>query len=101
VFTCLFANWAAAEKGDPGVATVVVNYADLNLSNPAGAKVLYKRIRNAAQKVCKPQSHVTPLHLGRTWRKCYDTAMADAIAKVNRPVLTALYKERTAKTARG
>jgi UrcA family protein len=97
--TCLIANTAAAK--DPTLNQVTVSYADLDLSKPAGAQALYKRIRAAASKVCTPRVTISPIYRGRSFVKCYDEVMASAVAQVNRPVLTALYKEKTAKTARG
>src|SRR5262245_61107878 len=50
LFTCLLANGARAEQ--PQLVKVTVSYADLDLSKPAGAQTLYKRIKAAAQRVC-------------------------------------------------
>jgi UrcA family protein len=97
--TCLIAHTAAA-KDNGDLVEVTVSYADLDLSKPAGAQALYKRIRRAARQVCTPRVVISPIHAGPRFRTCYDEAMANAIAQVNRPVLTALYKEKT-KTARG
>lgn len=42
----------AAHAGEVNPPARTVRYADLNLNTPAGAAVLYKRIRNAAEQVC-------------------------------------------------
>jgi UrcA family protein len=92
--TCLIGHDAAAERRQ-----VAVSYADLDLSKPAGAQTLYKRIKGAASRVCRP----TGLYVmaSRSHRKCIETAVADAVAQVDRPSLTALHREQTARTARG
>jgi UrcA family protein len=98
--TSLIANTAAADDQYTGLNKVTVSFSDLDLSKPAGAKVLYKRIRAAARKVCTPTVTISPIYVGRHFYACYDEAVASAIAQVNRPMLTALHREKT-KTARG
>lgn len=94
--SCLIANGAAA--GQSQQVSVTVSFADLDLSKPAGAQTLYKRIRAAARRVCGPvDTHVAV----RRWSgECFETAIDDAVAKVDRPSLTALHKEDTSRTAR-
>ena len=41
-----------AHAGEVNPPARTVRYADLNLNTPAGAAVLYKRIKNAAEQVC-------------------------------------------------
>ena len=43
-----------AQAGAPEPLTRTVSYSDLNLDSPAGAKVLYQRLRTAAETVCHP-----------------------------------------------
>jgi UrcA family protein len=43
---------AHADEASVNVPARTVYYADLNLNTPAGASVLYNRIRNAAEQVC-------------------------------------------------
>ena len=73
--------------------TEKVSYADLDLSRPEGAKALYRRIQGAARSVCGGEP---ALDLGqrRIWQDCYNNAVADAVAKVNNPLLTAEYEHR-------
>jgi UrcA family protein len=74
---------------------MTVNYADLDLSTPAGVEALYDRIKMASRKVCNALEG-NPTH--PAWRSCYLGTVSKAIATVDRPTLTALHKAtRTAK----
>jgi UrcA family protein len=70
--------------------SVTVNYRDLNLSTIEGATTLYQRLRGAARSVC--DGELSGVHAYREWRSCYDAAIADAVTKVNSPLLTSLYR---------
>jgi len=69
--------------------SVTVSYRFLDLSNPEDAKVLYRRIRHAAESVC-PKYTQRDLQRLQVWRTCYDAAVTSAIAKVDQPALTEL-----------
>jgi UrcA family protein len=61
-----------------------VSYSDLDVSKLSGAKILYMRIRFAAETLCKSAA---------TWGKkegeaCVRKAINDAVASVNAPLLT-------------
>jgi len=73
---------------------VHVKYADLNVSSPAGAAVLYQRIRVAASQVCgtPDQRDLSRLEQAKT---CTDNAIADAVTAVGNDVLTDLYEAKT------
>jgi UrcA family protein len=93
--TCLLANGASA--GEPQKVSKAVSYADLDLSKPAGAQALYSRIKRAAREVCGSPDYYRYVSPPEAWRKCVDTAIADAVAKVDRPSLTALHQEALLK----
>jgi UrcA family protein len=95
--TSLVAYSASAE---PKAKSQAVSYADLDLSKPAGAQTLYKRIKAAARNVCGPVDQYTFQTPSKTFRACFDKAVADAVAQVDRPSLTALHREET-RTVRG
>jgi UrcA family protein len=92
---CLVAYNASAQ---PNAQTV--SFADLDLSKAAGAQTLYKRIKAAARNVCGPSDNYTFVTPSAAFRKCYDKAIADAVAQIDRPSLTALHREVT-RSARG
>ena len=97
VCTSLVAYSASAE---PKAKQQTVSFADLDLSKPAGAQTLYKCIKAAARRVCGPVDRYTFVTPAQTSRQCYEQAIADAVAQVDRPSLTALHREET-RTVRG
>jgi UrcA family protein len=73
-------------------ASVTVKYSDLDLSTPSGAHTLYSRISGAARTVCGYAG--TDFIDQAIWKGCYRGAIADAVAKVNSPLLTAVHTGR-------
>src|SRR5271168_1621704 len=68
-----------------------VSYSDLDMSKMSGAKILYMRIRFAAETLCKSAA---------TWGKkegeaCVSKAVNNAVAGVNAPLLTQYSQLRT------
>ena len=80
------------------VAQVHVKYADLDISSPAGAAVLYQRIRFAATQVCGMPD---PRELARlaNAKACTDKAIADAVAAVENDTLADVYQAKTRNVA--
>jgi UrcA family protein len=86
--------WSAT----PELRSVTVSYRDLDLSTPHGAKVLYRRIQAAAKEVCGYRG--AGLLEQSVWKGCYHNAIADAVGKVNNPLVTGVHTGRpAAKTA--
>jgi UrcA family protein len=73
----------------PEPPTATVRYHDLDLGTITGAQTLYRRISAAAHAVCG-QEGVRPLAELQQWQRCYDSAVARAIATVDSPLLTRL-----------
>jgi UrcA family protein len=69
---------------------VVVQYQDLDLSNPQGAATLYRRISAAAERVC-PHLESYDLSAKSHADACMHKAIANAVAAVNSPALVAEY----------
>ncbi|MBV8306502.1 MAG: UrcA family protein [Gammaproteobacteria bacterium] len=87
---CLLGASGASADSPAAARTVTVNYRDLNLSTIDGAITLYQRLKSAARTVCdEPISGVAAY---QEWRSCYDAAIADAVTKVNNPLLTAVHR---------
>jgi len=74
--------------------SVTVHYSDLNVSSPAGAKVLYGRIQRAARVVCNVYS-AKDLRRAVMERECYRNAVANAVGEVNQSQLAALHEAKT------
>ena len=70
---------------------IVVRYGDLNVNTEKGAEQLYRRISYAAHEACSDIVSPSYLLLDRAYLQCRQTAMEDAVARVDRPKLTALY----------
>ena len=87
----------SAQAGD-GVANgtvrtqVPVSYDDLNLTNPAGARTLYARLKSAADQACgnRPSGRDLQEYLG--FQSCYDSALDKAVRRVNSGQLQALHR---------
>lgn len=74
--------------------SMVVRFADLDLSRSEGAKVLYQRLKGAAETVCAPLED-RDLSMQMSYGRCVRTAIRNAVAKIDQPVLTAYYDART------
>ena len=82
-----------ARAADPGLPSKRVSYADLDISKPEGAKVLYGRIEAAAHQVCALNGYKD---LGAMQRVngCVDRAINNAVKEVDSPALSALRPNR-------
>lgn len=73
---------------------VTVRYDDLQLTTAAGAQKLYSELRAASRHVCAAFEG-RELSKVAAWKNCYHTALANAVAQVNRQEVTALYQHST------
>lgn len=78
---------SAVFAADPNPVSVTVKYADLNITSPSGARVLYERIRAAAQGACSYYWFKTDADEAR----CVHDAIASAVGKINQPALSAIF----------
>jgi UrcA family protein len=72
-------------------APITVRYGDLNLANPEGARVLYRRISVAARNACGPNFAQWYPGVRAAWKECYKATVDQAVKQVNAPALTALH----------
>jgi UrcA family protein len=79
-----------AQASDSEIPTLTVSFSDLNANTEAGAKVLYARLRFAADQVCRPYER-TGILPQRAWQTCVNNAVASAVQQINKPTLTALH----------
>jgi UrcA family protein len=91
----LAADSAATHAAEPAVRSIIVRYAELDLSKRQGIEILYERIRGAAKRVCRPDSGALAIHDRASWRDCYQDAIERAVKQVNVPTLTALHRTKT------
>jgi len=92
------ASYADAQPAPAG-KQIAVNYADLNISRPAGAEVLITRMRAAAAQVCGPAPDLRDLVMYRFYRQCIVDTVDRGVASVNAPVVTEVYRGNTTVVA--
>jgi len=91
ILTALISSFGAVcSAADADVPKTIVRYADLDVSTAQGAAALYSRIRSAAEGVCSSLDRDDLAAMLR-WRGCVKQAIAGAVAKIDRPALTAVY----------
>ena len=94
-----YATGASAGTQNPqfvsdGVNKYIVRFPDLDLSKMDGAAALYVRLQHAADIVCNSlQSR--DIGIDAKYRTCTQHAVADAVASVNRPLLSQYHESRT------
>lgn len=81
--------------------SVIVGYSDLNLAHPEGAAALYRRIKAAGRTACGPSPDPRRVNEVRLYQSCYEQAIAEAIAQVDRPALTALARSSASQADAG
>lgn len=93
----IFATTALAGGSPERIPQRVVSYGDLNLQSKAGVTALYRRIRSAADLVCRERRGVTQLILDADIQACRMDSTDRAVAQVNLPTLTSLHFARTGR----
>ena len=77
-----------------GLNKYIVRFPDLDLSKMDGAAALYVRLQHAAGIACNSlQSR--DIGIAAKYRACMQHAVADAVASVNRPLLSQYHESRT------
>jgi UrcA family protein len=79
-----------AAAGDSAPKQQVVKYADLDVSGPAGATTLYKRLTAAARQVCSGLDGMR-LDEKQRFHRCMAEATTNAVAAVGQPALTEMH----------
>src|ERR1700693_324062 len=91
IFGVLASSFSAVSAADPASsASITVKYSDINMASPSGARVLYERIRAAAQSACNYFWFKTDADAAR----CLQNTIANAVTKVNQPALSAVYNTK-------
>jgi len=80
---------AAAESR----ARIVVSLRDLDPNDPDDARVLFERIKVAAEQVCRRTSDQDPALTPERWA-CIRGAIGKAVASIRSPALTRLAQQR-------
>jgi UrcA family protein len=82
-------SFSAVSAADLSSVSINVKFGDLNISKPLDARVLYNRIRAAAQGACSYYWFERDADEAR----CVHDAIANAVTKINQPELSAVYSE--------
>jgi UrcA family protein len=82
---------ADATPPQDNAPSVVVRFADLDLTHSDGVAVLYRRLKGAAESVCAAQNG-RDLGSQTRYKTCWESALGTAVAKVDQPALTAIYR---------
>jgi len=80
-----------------GVNKYVVRYSDLDLSKIDGAAALYSRVSYAAAIVCNSLQSRN-LGIAAKYQACVAQAIANAVAGVDRPLVSQYHESRTKGT---
>jgi UrcA family protein len=81
-----------------GARSMKVSYGELDLSKSSGAETLYRRIKKAAYVVCGAYDSPMPwIYTAKS--QCFKTAVDDAVAKVNSPLLTSVHRNENTRLA--
>ena len=88
----LFTNAQADDSQE--ARSVTLQYLNRDLDTLYGASALYHRIRAAASSVCSPLESRT-LELKVLWDRCFNDAVANAVAAVHNETLSAYHRQYT------
>jgi len=88
-----------AQAAEPQYDRAIVAYGDLNIDSEQGVKALYVRLRNGADDVCASLEG-RDLAFKKLWQNCFDSAVASAVAQINRPGLTILHIQTVGRSKR-
>ncbi len=94
IFALALGIQSARASGPDSAPSVIVRFADLDLSRSEGATALYRRLKGAAETVC---AALEDRELARQtlFKACVQGAISAAVAKIDQPVLTAYYAAKT------
>lgn len=83
---------STVEMNNHGHKSVTINYADLNITNEAGAKILYNRIGKAASKICSIATGAAPIGMLVAQRNCVNETIAATVKRIDNDQIEALHQ---------
>ncbi len=86
----LCAGTALADPVNSKEDGVAVHYSESDLTRPQGALKLYRRIKVAARTACDQYDSIEPARR-EIYRRCYLTAVDNAVRKVGADTLTEIH----------
>jgi UrcA family protein len=82
-----------------GPHSQVVRFHDLNLDQPRDLARLFNRVSSAADAVCGPRSFAGYYNKTADYEICYSDTLAHAVARIDRPAVTAYFQQRSSGKA--
>ena len=73
------------------VGKASVSYADLNLENEEGVRVLYRRLKRASNRICSSASFTLLRSTPHETQQCYRDALSNAVDKFDNEDLTRIH----------
>ena len=97
----MFAATAGAADRTATASDIAVKYSGEQLGNEADAQALYTKLKSAARAVCDDNAggHRT-MEVRNRAEKCVKQALADAVRRIDRPMLTSVHESTTTNRAR-
>ena len=87
-------EWVQAGAQDDEAGSVTLHFHSSDLNTPQGISGLYRRISAAASTVCNRYDGASLEEKAR-WHKCFDKAVAEAVARANSESLSAYHWHQT------
>jgi UrcA family protein len=77
---------------EPVPAKVIVHYSETAFGTAEGTAQVYRKLKSAARMVCgiNDGGRLT-IDQGVAAKNCFDTALADAVRRIDRPMLTSVH----------
>ena len=91
--------WASTSEAQ--FPSVTLRFDPRDLNSDKGTDRLLSRISGAANKVCNEGGSILEFIESGSFRVCRDDAIANAVAQVNRPTVTAAYNRHFGEKERG
>ncbi len=88
---------ATPSRSDEMRHSAAVYFSDLSFNRPADVAALYERINFAADQVCGPRATTGSYSTSPGYLRCHAKAIEEAVARVNRPELTAFHAQHLAQ----
>jgi UrcA family protein len=91
------ASAGAADRTATG-SDIAVKFSGQQVNSSADAEALYKKLRAAARSVCDADAggHRT-LEVRSRVDRCVKAVLADAVSKIDQPLLTSVHEAKTGK----
>ncbi len=94
----LFAASAGAAELSAGAEGIAIQYSQEELNSSADAERLYGKIKQASRKACGLGGGFLNLQERTRAQKCAAETLADVVARINRPQLSALHTSKATKS---